>query len=114
MHLEDWTPYCFIIRDLLYEGSWEAMEKDADVKPFLTGMGLDRTIATLQGAESVYDTAKLSPQSRASEHPSSSELLTLSIAVGDGSPHRANGLSSRWRAPPDTARRCRARTQPRR
>jgi len=30
VHLEDWTPYCFIIRDLLYEGSWEAMEKDAE------------------------------------------------------------------------------------
>jgi len=29
VHLEDWTPYCFIIRDLLYDGSWETMEKDA-------------------------------------------------------------------------------------
>jgi tetratricopeptide (TPR) repeat protein len=29
MHFEDWAPYCFVIRDLLYEGNWTEMEKDA-------------------------------------------------------------------------------------
>ncbi|HOX65990.1 MAG TPA: hypothetical protein PLB79_09245, partial [Thermotogota bacterium] len=35
MHIEDWTPYCFIIRDLLYDGSWETMKKDAEGNTFL-------------------------------------------------------------------------------